>query len=125
LTFATMNRGSPLVQVRNMKWWPFGNRDKANLDNSPHMKGARMWLQDLRATCERNYQNPSAGQALVREMQVEWTDANRRGDLDDSLLQGLDRRAFRLLRADSVEWIGWLDNEGFWEPGWKGGFETE
>ena len=84
-----------------------------------------MWLQDLREICERNYQNPSAGQSLVREIQVEWTDANRRGDLDDSLKQGLDRRAFRLLRADDGEWLSWLDNEGFWEPGWKGGFDTE
>jgi len=41
------------------------------------------------------------------------------------LLQGLDRRAFRLLRASGEEWIDWLDNEKFWEPGWKGGFETE
>ena len=83
-----------------------------------------MWLQDLREICERNYENPSAGQSLVREIQVEWTDANRRGDLDDSLKQGLDRRAFRLLRADAEEWIGWLDNEEFWKPGWKGGFDS-
>ena len=84
-----------------------------------------MWLQDLREICERNYENPSTGQSLVREIQVEWTDANRRGDLDDSLKQGLDRRAFRLLRADAEEWIGWLDNEEFWKPGWKGGFDSE
>ena len=58
-------------------------------------------------------------------MQVEWTDSHVQGELDDSLLQGLDRRAFRLLRADEEEWIMWLDDEGFWEPGWKGGFDSE
>jgi len=36
----------------------------------------------------------------------------------------LDRRAFRLLRADAEEWLGWLDNEDFWKPGWKGGFDN-
>ncbi|MEC7100425.1 MAG: hypothetical protein VXW80_01095 [Candidatus Thermoplasmatota archaeon] len=107
-----------------MRWWPFGKRRHKEVSDSPHIKGARMWLQDLREICERNYENPSAGQSLVREIQVEWTDANRRGDLDDSLKQGLDRRAFRLLRADAEEWLGWLDNEEFWKPGWKGGFDN-
>ena len=125
MTFATMNRGGPLVTLRTMGWWPFTKKDRGKLGDSPHVKGTRMWLQDLRSTCEKHYQNPSSGQALVREMQVEWTDANRKGDLDDMLLQGLDRRAFRLLRADDEEWIGWLDDEKFWEPGWKGGFDTE
>ena len=120
-----MNRGDLLVVLRTMRWWPFRKWDREKVNDSPHVKGTRMWLQELRSICEKNYQNPSAGQALVREMQVEWTDANRRGDLDDMLLQGLDRRAFRLLRASGEEWIGWLDNERFWEPGWKGGFETE
>ena len=120
-----MNRGGPLVELRFMRWWPFGKRGRAIVEDSPHVKGTRMWLQELRSVCERNYQSPSAGQSLVREMHVEWTDANRRGDLDDMLLQGLDRRAFRLLRASAEEWIDWLDNEKFWEPGWKGGFETE
>ena len=125
MIFAIMNRGGPLEMLRTMRWWPFGKWNRARVDDPPHVKGTRMWLQELRSICEKNYQNPSAGQALVREMQVEWTDANRRGDLDDMLLQGLDRRAFRLLRASGEEWIGWLDNERFWEPGWKGGFETE
>ena len=113
-----------MVRLRFMRWWPFGKRHEKEVNDTPHIKGARMWLQDLREICEKNYQNPSAGQSLVREIQVEWTDANKRGDLDDSLKQGLDRRAFRLLRADADEWILWLDNEEFWKPGWKGGFNN-
>ena len=114
-----------MVGLRTMGWWPFGKRRRDDVRDSPHIKGARMWLHDLREICERNYENPSAGQSLVREIQVEWSDANRRGDLDDSLREGLDRRAFRLLRSDAEEWLGWLDNEGFWKPGWKGGFDNE
>jgi len=107
-----------------MGWWPFKKRREL-AGNDPHMKGARAWIQDLREICERNYENPTMGQNRVREMQVEWTDSHAQGELDDSLLQGLDRRAFRLLRADEEEWIMWLDDEGFWEPGWKGGFDSE
>ena len=79
-----------MVELRFMRWWPFGKRGRAIVEDSPHVKGSGCgW--ELRSVCERNYQSPSAGQSLVREMQVEWTDANRRGDLDDMLLQGLDR----------------------------------
>ena len=53
-------------------------------------------------------------------MQVEWTAANEIGEVSDSLLEGLNRRAFRLLKADSIEWLEWLDNDKFWNPGWKG-----
>ena len=51
-------------------------------------------------------------------MQVEWQDAHAEGEVDDALLQGLDRRVFRLLRADDSEWLGWLDDDDFWKPGW-------
>ncbi len=84
--------------VTKMGWWPFRKRREL-AGNDPHMKGARAWIQDLREICERNYENPTRGQNRVREMQVEWTDSHAQGELDDSLLQGLDRRAFRLLRA--------------------------
>ena len=47
------------------------------------------------------------------------------GEVDDALLQGLDRRAFRLLRADESEWVRWLDEDGFWKPGWGSGEATE
>jgi len=110
--------------LTEMGWWPFGKTRKL-VGNDPHMRGARAWIQDLREICEKNYDNSTTGQSRIREMQVEWNDAHRKGDLDDTLLQGLERRAFRLLRADDDEWIKWLDDEVFWEPGWKGGFETE
>ncbi|RJU84702.1 MAG: hypothetical protein DWB93_00560 [Candidatus Poseidoniales archaeon] len=84
------------------------------------MRGARMWLQDLREVCEKSFNNHTDGQLKVREMQVEWTAANEIGEVSDSLLEGLNRRAFRLLQADSIEWLEWLDNDKFWNPGWKG-----
>jgi hypothetical protein len=84
------------------------------------MRGARMWLQDLREVCEKSFNNHTDGQLKVREMQIEWTAANKIGEVSDSLLEGLDRRAFRLLQADSIEWLEWLDNDKFWNPGWKG-----
>ena len=86
----------------------------------PHMRGARMWLQDLREVCEKSFNNHTDGQLKVIEMQIEWTAANKIGEVSDSLLEGLDRRAFRLLQADSIEWLEWLDNDKFWNPGWKG-----
>ena len=37
----------------------------------------------------------------------------------DDLKEGLDKRAFHLLRASHKEWLAWLDNEEFWKPGWR------
>ena len=39
--------------------------------------------------------------------------------MDDALLEGLDRRALRLLRATDDEWLKWLDDDDFWKPGWR------
>jgi len=103
-----------------MGWWPFG-RKKASLIDDPHVRGTGSWLQELREACERSFDNHAEGQRIVRQMQVEWIEAHGRGDLDDGLLEGLDRRAFRLLRADGEEWLRWLDDEEFWKPGWRGG----
>ena len=52
-------------------------------------------------------------------MQIEWTDAHSEGEVDDALLDGLDRRALRLLRASDDEWLKWLDDDDFWKPGWS------
>ncbi len=79
-----------------------------------------MWIQDLREICEKSFNNYTEGQIKVREMQVEWIVAHKEGEVSDSLLEGLDRRAFRLLQANSEEWLEWLDNDKFWSPGWKG-----
>ncbi len=86
----------------------------------PHIRGTRMWIQDLRELCEKSFNNHTDGQLKVREMQIEWTVANKNGEVSDSLLEGLDRRAFRLLQSNAEEWLEWLDNDGFWSPGWKG-----
>ena len=75
-------------------------------------------LQDLREISEKNFDNPAEGQRLIRQMQVEWTDDYKNGEVTEELLSGLDRRAFRLLRADADEWLRWLDDEDFWMPGW-------
>jgi len=86
----------------------------------PHIRGTRMWIQDLREMCEKSFDNHTEGQLKVREIQIEWTDAHKEGEITDALLEGLDRRSFRLLRSDSNEWLEWLDDENFWSPGWKG-----
>ena len=56
---------------------------------------------------------------MVRHIQIEWTDAHSEGEVDDALLEGLDRRAIRLLRASDDEWLKWLDDDDFWKPGWR------
>ena len=103
-----------------MSWWPFSRKRSDSFVDDPHIKGSRMWLIELQEVCEKQYQNSAAGQALVREMQVEWTEAHKRGEISDNLFEGLDRRAFRLLRATPDEWLRWLDDIEFWKPGWRG-----
>ena len=100
-----------------MGWWPFKRRSET-FDNEPHIRGSGLWIQDLREICELCFDNRAEGQRRIRQMQVEWQDAHAEGEVDDVLLQGLDRRAFRLLRADDSEWLGWLDDDSFWKPGW-------
>ena len=82
-----------------MGWWPFKRKEKA-LVEEPHMRGARMWIQ-------------------VSAMQGEWNESRDRGEVDSSLLDGLERRAYKLLQADADTWLEWLDNEEFWNPGWR------
>jgi len=101
-----------------MGWWPFKRKGKA-LKEEPHMRGARMWIQDLRETCERCYDNHEEGQRQINAMQAEWNEADGRGEVDVSLLDGLERRADKLLHADAGAWLEWLDNEEFWNPGWR------
>ena len=83
------------------------------------MRGARMWIQDLRETCERCYDDYEEGQRQISAMQAEWNEADGRGEVDVSLLDGLERRADKLLHADAGAWLEWLDNEEFWNPGWR------
>jgi|AJXC01.1.fsa_nt_gi hypothetical protein len=93
-----------------MSWWPFKRKSKP-FQEDPHIRGTQVWLQDLREVCERNFDNPTEGQRMVRELQVEWTAANAREEVDEALLAGLNRRTLRLLRADAVEWLKWLDDD--------------
>ena len=105
-----------------MFWdWLFRKKPRGHMDNEPHILGTRVWLQELREICERNFDNRAEGQRFVRELQVEWEDSWKRQEIEDTLKQGLDRRALRLLRANDSEWSEWLDNDRFWMPGWKGG----
>ncbi len=78
-----------------------------------------MWIQDLRDVCERCFDDSAEGHRQVRQIQAEWAESHGKGEVDESLLEGLDRRAFRLLRADADEWLKWLDDEDFWKPGWR------
>lgn len=52
-------------------------------------------------------------------MAGEWKDANKDGVMEDSLLEGLNMRAFRLLNCGDDEFSDWLDNLNFWKPGWR------
>ena len=115
--FASIKKEGLDAGMINMSWWPFKKKKKIIHDNL-HIKGTKLWLQDLREVCEINFDNYAEGQRLIRQMQVEWTDSHQKGDVSNELLAGLDRRSFRLLRSDSNEWLKWLDDEDFWAPGW-------
>ena len=101
-----------------MGWWPFGRKPKA-IDEDPHLRGTRMWIQDLREVCERHYDDHLLGHQAVRDMRDEWLVADSRGEVDDALLEGLQRRAERLLESENEAWLEWLDDEDFWNPGWR------
>ena len=83
------------------------------------MRGARMWIQDLSEPCERCYDDHEEGQRQISAMQAEWNEADSRGEVDVSLLDGLERRADKLLHVDAGAWLELLDNEEFWNPGWR------
>ena len=110
-----------------MGWWPFGWQARtpapvsarADHGNDPHMRSTRDWLLHLRDVCEHHFDEPEAGRLAVRDLQVEWRDADARQELIEGLAAGLDRRATFLLRAKDDEWARWLDDDDFWEPGWR------
>ena len=43
-----------------MKWWPFKKPQKKVTihDSKIHVKGTRIWLQNLQEICEKNFDNP-------------------------------------------------------------------
>ena len=77
-----------------MGWWPFKKKKNIIHDNL-HIKGTKLWLQDLREICEKNFDNYIEGQRLIRQMQIEWTDAHQKGDVSDELLDGWPLMASR------------------------------
>jgi hypothetical protein len=102
-----------------MGWWPFKRKPRPLIED-PHVKGTRFWLEELRSTCERHFDNHAEGQRLIAQFQVEWKDASRSSEMTVDLLEGLERRAYRLLNSDAEAWLAWLDDEEFWRPGWRG-----
>ncbi|MDP6232604.1 MAG: hypothetical protein QF839_00325 [Candidatus Poseidoniaceae archaeon] len=98
---------------------PWKRRSRHEDRNPPLRRDTRAWLTALREVCERHFDQPQAGRMRVRELQVEWREANTDGTLDDAGHLGLERRAYRLLNGDDEAWLMWLDDLAFWQPGWN------
>ena len=107
-----------------MSWWPFKRKSKV-LDEEPHLRGTRMWIQDLREACERHFDDHVGGHQAVSDIQDEWLAANDKGEIDVALFEGLQRRSERLLESEDEQWLAWLDNESCWNPGWREYSEEE
>tara|TARA_Y100000588_G_scaffold308660_1_gene333330 strand:+ start:15115 stop:15435 length:321 start_codon:yes stop_codon:yes gene_type:complete len=106
-----------------MGWWPF-RRGAQDFQNEPHIRGSKMWIQDLREVCEMSFNEREKGQNGVERMRLEWKKAHSLGEVDESLLLGLERRAEKLLNADDSEWSLLLDNDNFWKAGWGSQVES-
>ena len=68
--------------------------------------------------CEKSFDNRETGQLEVESLRVEWHKAFSKKEVDEALLEGLERRAMMLLEAGDSEWSDLLDNEDFWKAGW-------
>ena len=79
----------------------------------------------MQEICEKFYNNPEAAKIQIREMQIEWVDANKKDEVSNDLLDGLNRRSIRLLNSNDSEWLSLLDNIDFWKPGWRPNSENE
>ena len=99
-----------------MGWWPF--RKKRSLHSEPHVKGSKMWIQDLREVCEKSFDNREIGQSQVESLREDWQKAFSQKEVGEALLEGLERRAMLLLEAGDSEWSHLLDDEDFWKAGW-------
>ncbi|MGB2030893.1 MAG: hypothetical protein ACPHX9_01320 [Candidatus Poseidoniaceae archaeon] len=103
-----------------MGWWPFKKKStpKHRIDD-PLRKDTRQWLSELRDVCEMNFDNPEGARREIRQMQVHWHQAFTEGTLPEYNREGLESRAYRLLACADDEWVGWLDDDEFWKPGWR------
>ena len=92
--------------------------------NDPILKDTRTWLSELRDACEMNFDQPEEAlgkYATCRWSGKPWTGATWR------------RRCGRVSKAERFgywnctdkEWLGWLDDLGFWKAGWKPGLDDE
>ena len=77
-----------------------------------------MWIQDLREVCEKSFDTRENGQLEVESLRGEWHKAFSEKEVDEALLEGLERRATLLLGAEDSEWSELLDDENFWKAGW-------
>ena len=91
---------------------------KRSLHSEPHVRSSKMWIQDLREICEKSFDNREAGQLEVESIRVKWQKAFSEKEVDEALLEGLERRAMMLLGAGAPEWSNLLDDEDFWKAGW-------
>jgi len=101
-----------------MGWWPF-TRKGADRSNDPQIKGTRTWLLDLQALCETYYDDRINGVEAIEALQDEWYQAHQRMELPDLLFEGLEKRAGELLICDDEKWTSLLNDETFWQPGWR------
>ena len=108
-----------------MGWWPFGKRaSKSQSAGSGQPEKiiaptSRQRLDELRQICAGAYEQPEGGRIRLRENLIEWEDALASGELTDTLHDGLSRRARLLIRADDDEWRERIEDEDFWQPGWR------
>jgi len=102
-----------------MGWWPFWRKSHSRKIPDVIRRDTRTWLTDLQELCEKNFDNPEEARRQIRQMANEWKDANAQGIMDDSLFEGLNMRAYRLLNCKDDEFSEWLDNLSFWKPGWR------
>ncbi|DAC39698.1 MAG: hypothetical protein CMA39_04010 [Euryarchaeota archaeon] len=102
-----------------MGWWPFKKKPATRPIPDVIRRDTRSWLSDLQEVCERNFDSPEEARRQIRQMAGEWSDANREGVMEDSLLEGLNMRAYRLLNCSDDEFSKWLDDLNFWKPGWR------
>ena len=108
-----------VAQAVDMGWWPFKSRSKGPAIPDVIRRDTRSWLADLQEVCERNFDAPEEARRQIRQMVGEWKDTHEEGVMDDSLLEGLNMRAYRLLNCSDDEFSKWLDNLKFWNPGWR------
>jgi len=108
-----------VARVVGMGWWPFKSRSKGPAIPDVIRRDTRSWLADLQEVCERNFDAPEEARRQIRQMVGEWKDSHEEGVMDDSLLEGLNMRAYRLLNCSDDEFSQWLDDLKFWNPGWR------